>query len=109
MLQPADAVFVHTFRERLEHQSRIVEEIAASDDETKELLDMVGRPGDYRLQELGLNSETYMRRLHPINRWLEVMGYKVEFSHSSSFRNERLFVKFDKGYLQDFAIYRALN
>lgn len=109
MLRPADATFVYTFRERLEHQSRIVEEIAASDDETKELLDMVGRPGDYRLQELGLNEQTYLRRLHPINRWLEVMGYKVEFSHSSSFRNERLFVKYDQGYLRDMVTFRALS
>lgn len=111
MIRPSHVVLREKVAAKLQAQTRVIEEIDSASPETRELLAKVVKyaPGECLMEkDLGLTAYDKSRRLNPIYGWLETMGYKVDWSHSSNFCNERLYIKIDKDWVKDMATYNAL-
>uniref|UniRef100_A0AAU6W3D5 Uncharacterized protein n=1 Tax=Pseudomonas phage Cygsa01 TaxID=3138529 RepID=A0AAU6W3D5_9VIRU len=111
MLTPSHVALRDKVGKKLQAQTHIQDEIERASPEARELLAKVAKhtPGEcYLERDLGLADYDYVKRLNPIYRWLEIMGYKVEHSHSSNFYNERMFIKIDKDWVNDMITYNAL-
>jgi len=111
MIKPSHVVLREKIATKLQAQTRVQEEIDNASPETRELLVKVVKhtPGECLMEkDLGLTPADKSRRLNQIYGWLETMGYKVDWSHSSNFCNERLYIKIDKDWVKDMATYNAL-
>lgn len=76
----------------------------------KAIIIKLSETGSFNIEkDLKLTAEEWYKTNNRIQNVLQSIGFKVDYSHSSSFYNERVTVTVDKEFLKDFLLYEKIS